>query len=132
MADDKPAKAPRRIRPVETVREKATKAEQASGKPSRIGQLFHGFTWPLRMIGRGIAKVGRFLGRFAVFRVIGRILLPRYFRNSWRELRLVTWPTRRESRQLTTAVVLFATIFGALVAIVDYGLDKIFKQVLLK
>ena len=65
-------------------------------------------------------------------RIIGAILLPRYFRNSWKELRQVTWPNGRESRRLTIAVVLFATVFGLVIALVDYGLDKVFKQVLLK
>jgi preprotein translocase SecE subunit len=44
----------------------------------------------------------------------------------------VTWPTWRESRRLTGAVILFSVIFGGLIAIVDYGLDKLFKQLLLK
>jgi preprotein translocase subunit SecE len=132
VADDKLAKAPRRVRSAETVREKAEKAVTDDAKPRRGRQLWRGFTAPIRLIGRAIAKVGRFLGRFVIFRFIGRVLVPRYFRNSWKELRQVTWPTRRESRQLTTAVVLFATIFGLLIAVVDYGLDKIFKQVLLK
>jgi len=47
-------------------------------------------------------------------------------------LRQVTWPNRKESRQLTLAVILFAVIFGAMVTVLDYGLDKVFKQVLLK
>ena len=132
MADDKPVKAPRRIRSVESVREKAEKVAQADTKPHRVRQVWRGFTSPVRLVGRGIAGLARFLHRFLIFRVLSRILLPRYFRNSWRELRQVTWPSRRDSRRLTTAVVLFATIFGLLVAATDYGLDKIFKQVLLK
>lgn len=132
MADDKPAKTPRRIRSVESVRDKAEKVAQADTKPHRTRQVWRGFTAPVRLVGRGIAKIARFLHRFLIFRILGRILLPHYFRKSWRELRQVTWPSRRDSRRLTTAVVLFATIFGLLIAVVDYGLDKIFKQVLLK
>jgi preprotein translocase SecE subunit len=47
------------------------------------------------------------------------------------ELRQVTWPDRKQSRQLTLAVVMFATVFGIVVAILDYGLDKAFKKVFL-
>lgn len=67
-----------------------------------------------------------------IVRVIGQIVFPKYFRNSWRELRQVSWPNRRQTQQLTFAVLIFAAIFGALVSILDYGLDKLFKQVLLK
>lgn len=59
-------------------------------------------------------------------------LVPRYFINSWRELRLVQWPNRRETRRLTLAVFIFAIVFGAMVAGVDKGLDELFKKVILK
>jgi preprotein translocase subunit SecE len=59
-------------------------------------------------------------------------LVPRYFANSWRELRQVVWPSRRETWRLTLAVFIFAVIFGALVAGVDKGLDELFKKVVLK
>jgi preprotein translocase SecE subunit len=59
-------------------------------------------------------------------------LVPKYFINSWREVRQVTWPSRRETWRLTTAVFVFAIVFGALVAGVDKGLDEIFKKVILK
>jgi len=69
--------------------------------------------------------VGRFLNK-------RRHIIPSYFRNSWRELRLVTWPGRRETWKLTFAVFLFAIIFGVVISITDYGLDKLFRKVLLK
>ncbi|MGF7229691.1 MAG: preprotein translocase subunit SecE [Candidatus Saccharibacteria bacterium] len=125
-------KPKRRIRKIETVRETTVKTTEAAEKTSKGRQIWHGFTAPARAIGRGIAKVAHGLARFKVFRIIGRILLPRYFRNSWKELRQVTWLTFKQSRQLTMAVVMFAVIFGVLVALLDFGLDKIFKQVLIK
>jgi preprotein translocase SecE subunit len=69
----------------------------------------------------------RFVGRW-----IGLILWPPYFRNSARELMLVTWPNFRQTWRLTFAVLSFAAVFGLLIAGVDYGLDKLFKEVLLK
>ncbi|MBI2588633.1 preprotein translocase subunit SecE [Candidatus Saccharibacteria bacterium] len=59
-------------------------------------------------------------------------LVPRYFINSWREVRQVTWPTRIETRRLTLAVLIFAIVFGSLVAGVDKILDEVFKKVILK
>lgn len=59
-------------------------------------------------------------------------LVPSYFVNSWREVRQVTWPNRRETWRLTLAVFIFAVVFGALIAGVDKSLDLIFKKVILK
>jgi preprotein translocase SecE subunit len=59
-------------------------------------------------------------------------LVPKYFVNSWRELRQVHWPNRRETWRLTLAVFVFAIIFGAMVAGVDKGLDALFKKLVLK
>ncbi len=117
----------------ETVRERSEKFQQrqlkvATDKPSNLRVFFTGFFWPLRALGQQIAK----LGRFRVFRILGRVLLPRYLRNSWRELRMVTWPSRRQSWQLTYAVIVFSVIFGILVFAVDFGLDKLFKEIIIK
>lgn len=61
-----------------------------------------------------------------------RWLTPTYFVNSWREVRQVTWPNRRETWRLTLAVFIFAAVFGALIAGVDKGLDLLFKKIILK
>jgi len=129
------AKPKRRIvKKAETVREKAEKSSQP--KPAKkagvLRLTLRYIGTPFRWIGRQIAKVGRFLGRFKVFRFLAKILWPSYFRNSWKELRQVTWPTRREAAQLTLAVIIFSVIFGVLIAIVDFGLDKLFRQLILK
>lgn len=80
-----------------------------------------------RPLGRARAKASKgFLGK------VGRFLVPKYFRSSWSELRQVTWPDRGQTARLTTAVIIFATVFGIIIAIVDYGLDKLFRGILLK
>jgi preprotein translocase SecE subunit len=119
-----------------------TQATDASESVVRI--FFRGFFWPIKMIGRGFAWLGhrpplkqighaiRWFFNLRFMRFLGRILGFSYIRSSLQELRLVTWPTRREGRRLTTAVIIFSVVFGALIALVDYGLDKLFKQVLLK
>ncbi len=118
------------VKKAETIREMAEKnsKEQAPKEPGVVRLSLRYIGAPFRFIGRPIAKVGH----KQPFKFIGHVLWPAYFRNSWKELRQVTWPTRRESRQLTTAVIIFAAIFGVLIAIVDFGLDRLFKQVLLK
>ncbi|MEK7152374.1 MAG: preprotein translocase subunit SecE [Patescibacteria group bacterium] len=126
---EKPAKSKRRVvKKAETVREKTEKAVEDSKQPRRLHITKRRVGVPFRAAGKG-AKT---LGKFRPFRIIGLILIPPYLRNSWKELRQVTWPKFRESLRLTFAVFAFAAIFGALVALIDYGLDKIFKEVLLK
>ncbi len=127
QAEDKPKR--RIVKKAETVREAAEKSAQVQPKKGGVLRLsLHYISLPFRIIGRPFTG----LGKFKPFRIIGYILWPKYFRNSFKELRQVTWPNRRESFQLTSAVLVFATIFGIMIALVDYGLDKLFKQVLLK
>ena len=69
------------------------------------------------------------------FRIVKRVLgwlVPRYFINSWREVRQVTWPGRKETWRLTGAVFIFALIFGAAVYGVDRVLDEVFKKFILR
>lgn len=124
----KPAEqqTPRMVKRAETVREITQK--EAPQKTGVVRLSFRYIGIPFRTLGRGLAWVGH----VPPLRFLGRILVPRYFRNSWKELRQVAWPSRRESFQLTGAVIIFALFFGLAIALVDFGLDKLFKQVLLK
>lgn len=118
----------RQLRPATTVREQSQKATARAEKPKRRSKVGRVLGAPFRLI----AKPFKLLGKFKFFRAIGLVLWPRYFRNSVRELRLVTWPNRTQTRKLTTAVIIFSVIFGVMIAIVDYGLDKVFKKVILQ
>lgn len=112
----------RRLRaPSETVRQVTQGVHVV--KPARMGKVGAFF----RRIGSlTLWKPVRVAGRF-----VKRFLIPPYFKNSWRELKMVTWPSRQQTRQLTFAVILFSIVFGILVALVDFGLDKLFKKVIL-
>jgi len=137
---DEPVKSTkkRRVRDPETFRERAIKVAETPDKPSRrqgLKQAGGRLASPARKPFKAAAKIGNRKGLRWLkkpFSLIGKILLPVYFRNSWRELRKVQWPSRRQSLSLTFAVLVFATIFGAAIAVVDYGLDKVFRNVLLK
>jgi len=119
-------------------------AKQTEEKGGLVRAFFRGFFWPIRMIGKGLAwivhrpplkQIGhalRWFFRLRAVRFLGRIVGFSFVRNSWKELKTVTWPSWRESRRLTTAVIVFSVVFGALIAAVDFGLDKLFKQFLLK
>jgi len=116
------------VKKTETVREKAEKAVEDAKQPRRLQTTKRRASAPFRAIGKQSAK----LGRFKLFRIIGLILVPPYFRNSWKELRQVTWTKRKDSFRLTGAVICFAVVFGLIVFVLDFFLDKLFKEVLLK
>jgi preprotein translocase SecE subunit len=139
MADkpDKTTKSKKRIvKNPESFRERAVKAttEVDNKKPrlSRSKQAFKALFRPFRTLARAIGSFPPFKPLRRPLRIIGLIIFPAYFRNSWKELKLVTWPGFKESIRLTWAVLLFAIIFGTTVALVDYGLNSVFKHILLK
>lgn len=70
-------------------------------------------------------RAGRFLNK-------RRRLLPRFFGDAWKELKQVVWPGRSETVKLTFAVFIFALAFGSVIYVVDLGLEKIFRKVLLQ
>lgn len=138
MANTKPPTRPkRRLKAAAptTVRERRSNAtaQQPTVKRGWLRQFFRALGWPFRRLAglsvwqskawKPFRKVGHF---------VGLVLLPRYVRNSWVELRRVTWPNRRETWRLTSAVLLFSIAFGVLIAVLDFGLDKLFREVLIK
>jgi preprotein translocase SecE subunit len=72
-------------------------------------------------------KTGRFIRRW-----LARLLLINYVTSSYRELRVVKWPNKRETVRLTIAVFVFSIVFGFVISASDFGLDKLFQKVLLR
>lgn len=138
MANTKPPTKPKRrlkSAPPTTVRERQTNAaaRQPTLKKGWLKQLFRVLGWPFRRIGQlPVWQTTAWKPFRKVGYVIGLVLLPRYVRNSFRELKQVTWPNRHETWRLTFAVLAFSVVFGVLIAAVDFGLDKLFREVLIK
>lgn len=125
---------PRIRKTAPTVRERAeiAKAEVESKKPSkskralsvvakpvkRIRLPDNRATRPIKKLGSGIRKAFQWI-------------IPKYFVNSWIELRQVSWPSRRETWRLTLAVFVFAVILGLVVAGVDKILEALFRKFIL-
>jgi preprotein translocase SecE subunit len=131
MADKQ--KTPR-VRKSETVRERNekvnAKAEQDASKVKKqpIRKTARAVGKPLRVVAKPFKlRPVRFVAKW-----VGLILLPRYFRNAYKELRQVTWTSRRETWKLTFAVLIFAVVFGFLVTATDYGLDKVIRRIVLR
>ncbi len=68
---------------------------------------------------------------FLGFLTKNRYWTPRYFRSAFEELKNVSWPNRRNTWKMMFAVVMFSTVVGLAIALVDYGLEKLLKEVLL-
>lgn len=124
---DEPDKAPkkRKLRSTgETVRERAkrTADRQSTGGLS----FWQRFSRAFGFVGLGASYIGK------PIKFVGHYVIPPYFRNSWRELQLVTWPSRKQTRQLTLAVIMFSVVLGTFVALLDYGFGKLFKEVIIK
>jgi preprotein translocase subunit SecE len=118
----------------DSVREQAAKSQDKAAKPRKLRTTASQATKPVKKvveIGKKEVylpmpknKAGRFLNK-------RRHIIPKYFRESWKELKKVTWPDRKQTIQLTFAVFAFAIVFMLFVGIVDYGLDKLFRKVFL-
>jgi preprotein translocase subunit SecE len=138
---DKPSKSAastkkkrRVVKNPETFRERANKAAAADSQPksaARIKQAGSRATGPVsRRISQAYnAKPLAPLRK--VLRIIGKVIFPKYFRQSWQELKLVTWPGWKDGRRLTFAVLVFAIVFGLAIAGVDWVLNKVFERLLL-
>lgn len=134
MAEKKATNKKRQLKKTQTVRQRAEKATEpkkvrrlhraggAAVKPfkaaHRVGKKEFYLPMPKN-------KVGNFLNK-------RRSPVPRYFKESWQEVRLVAWPNMKDTMRLTLAVFMFAIIFGLVVTLTDYGLDKVLKQLILK
>lgn len=135
MAEKQDSIKKRIVKKPETIREKVARSDSAQPKGRRIKSAGTNALRPLKAVGRTARKevylplpdnkTGRFLNK-------RRHVIPRYFVLAWRELRQVIWPKRRETTKLTTAVFLFAIFMGLLISVTDYGLDKLFKKLILK
>ena len=126
-------RAKRRLKPETSVREQRAK-QQGSDKAKRrpLRAVGRGLSWPFRRIAaRDVWRSKPLAPLRWLFKIIGYILFIPYIRASFAELKKVTWPTRRESIRLTWAVLVFSVFFGVILAVLDYGLDKVFKKLIL-
>ena len=137
MADSNRERKPRIRKSAPTIRERAEAAAAKAEAPDNPGRL----KTVASKLGSPFKKIKPATNNRAIrllkslFRPVGRLfkwLLPSYFVNSWREVRQVTWPSRKETIRLTSAVFIFAIVFGAIIASVDKGLDELFRKLVLK
>lgn len=130
---DTPAK--RRVKNPETFRERALKAAEGKDQPGKLATVKQAkvkVTTPITAFGQRLWKIKLVRVVATPFRWIGRVLVPKYVRESFQELRLVEWPGFILSLRLTFAVLVFSLAIGAAIAGVDYVLDKAFREILIQ
>ncbi len=133
MAED--SKSNKRVRKQETMREKTAKATKDTKSPRRIKRTASAVKRPVKAVVEAGKKEYHLIPQsdsgVKGFLTKSRRVTPGYFRSSYKELKLVSWPNRKETWRLVFAVFIFATLFGLLITVVDFGLDKLFKQAFL-
>lgn len=55
-----------------------------------------------------------------------------FFQESFLELKKVHWPTAKEAKILTIAVLILAAFFGVILSLMDYGLGKLIYPLIIK
>ncbi len=136
MAEKQPKKKLVIRKKQETIREKADKSAKKLARTPRTRKLKTTVSKPVGKVGRALgkefhpiktsdSKVGRILGK-------RQSLAPSYFVQAFRELKQVTWPSKKTVFRLTFAVLLFSTVLAAVIKGMDYGFDKLFKDVIIK
>ncbi len=129
----------RRLKNTETVRQQTAKHLISQDKTSKLAVIknkikalfaaiwkviksllrpFSFLLWPFRL------KPVKFVGRLLV-----KILLLQYFISAWKEVRRIKVPSFKTTIRLSIAVFVFSIMFGILVSVTDYGLDKVFRKV---
>lgn len=136
MAEDtKAKKSGVRVRKAETMREKTDKATETSKKPRRIAKTASAARKPFKVAAKVSKQEFHLFPQSETgikgFLTKSRKVTPSYFRSAYQELKKVTWPNRKETWRLMVAVFIFATVFGLTITLVDFVLDKLFKQAFL-
>jgi preprotein translocase subunit SecE len=53
-----------------------------------------------------------------------------YFRETWFELKKVSWPSRREGFNMTLMVIVVTTFLSIILAVIDFGFEKLVGLIL--
>lgn len=125
-------KSRRKLRPAQTIREKSLAANEVKPlKPKQRSIVTRKIASLFKETSTNLSRYKSFKLLVKVLKFVGRILVPAYIRGSLAEIKLVTWPSRRETRRLTLAVIGFAVVFGIVVSSLDYGFGRLFKIIIL-
>ena len=133
MADKKGKKADKsESKKKVSMRESAAKSRESANKPKRVRKAASVATKPVSKATSALTtEYHLFNNEKQGFFTKSRHFTPKYVRESFKELKNVTWPGRKETWRLVFAVFVFALILGAFIAVLDYGLERILREVIL-
>jgi preprotein translocase subunit SecE len=139
MAEDKLAKdtkktgVPKLRKPSSSMRESAAQSRARAEKPKRVRKAASAAKKPVSSLGAILTKEYHLIEPKdqTKFFTKSRSITPRFLSSAWSEMRQVTWPKRKETWRLVFAVFVFAITLGVLIAVLDYGLEKLLREVIL-
>ena len=115
------------------MRTQAAKSREAAKKPKRVRKAASAVTKPVSKTASFLTTEFHLFDRKdgGNFFTKSRSLVPKFFREAWAELKLVTWPGRKETWRLVFAVFVFAIAMGVTIALLDYALENLLRKVIL-
>lgn len=115
-----------------SMRESAAKSRAHAEKPRRVRKAASIAKKPVDSVSAALKKEYHLVQpkNGGSFFTKSRKLTPGYFRSAWSELRQVTWPRRKETWRLVFAVFMFAIVVGTVIAVLDYGLEKLLRTII--
>ncbi len=116
-----------------SMRESALKSRDKAAKPKRVRKAANAAVVPVGLAHKMLTSERHVIPRNNPnsFWHKNRSITPRYFANAFAELRQVTWPKGKETWRLVLAVFIFAISIGLFIALLDFGLEKVFREVIL-
>jgi preprotein translocase SecE subunit len=120
-------------KPKSSMRDSAAKSRAKADKPKRVRKAAGAAKKPVSKVGELLTKDYHVVEPKTddKFFTKSRKITPSYFRKAWAELRQVTWPGRKMTWKLVFAVFVFSIILGLYIAVLDYGLEKLLREVIL-
>ncbi len=133
MAKDSKKTDEKAKKPKTSLRERNLKAAEAKDKPKRIRKAAENAAKPVGKARAALKTEFHVIPQKedAGFFMKSRKATPSYFTKSLGELKFVTWPGRRETWKLVFAVFVFALTMGLFIAVLDFGLEKLFRTIIL-
>lgn len=120
-------------KPKVSIRERNRKAAESKEKPKRIRKAAVQAKKPVTGAAKVLTTEFHLLPRKndSGFFTRSRKVTPKYFADSAQELKYVTWPGRKETWKLVFAVFVFALTLGVFIAVLDFGLSRLFRNIIL-
>ena len=126
-------KTPKIRKASSSMRDSSAKSRAKAEKPKKIRKAAGAAKKPLSTVKRALNQEYHLIKpkKDDKFLTKSRKITPGYFRSAWNEMKFVKWPGAKETWRLVMAVFVFALVLGTTIAVLDYGLEKLLREVIL-